>query len=257
MSEFVPVRAMSVARRTSSLCARRLRCRCCGRTAGSIWAVLGHMATIFTLCSRLRVAMSRYSRSSPLRHPPCVPLPRGALQESGADGIDVVLNSLSHDDYIPRSLALLKKARPDRLRLSQKQTRLAQVMILLCRTRRAGIACIASLGCLGRCFGTIRRAGVIPLAEAWRERHAEHTPAPETCICLRYLPLLGCAMGGSAPARRADGCAPSGKVETQLRDPMRVGTQRLPSARRHSRVGTRARDARRPCYVSLLSPPYV
>eukprot|EP00959_Pyramimonas_sp_CCMP1952_P093449 1955831-Pyramimonas_sp.AAC.1 len=25
------------------------------------------------------------------------------------EGIDVVLNSLSHDDYIPRSLALLKK----------------------------------------------------------------------------------------------------------------------------------------------------
>eukprot|EP00931_Biecheleriopsis_adriatica_P047752 TRINITY_DN27548_c0_g2_i1.p1 TRINITY_DN27548_c0_g2~~TRINITY_DN27548_c0_g2_i1.p1 ORF type:complete len:4734 (-),score=1179.49 TRINITY_DN27548_c0_g2_i1:215-14152(-) len=31
------------------------------------------------------------------------------LKEAGADGIDVVLNSLSHDDYIPRSLALLRK----------------------------------------------------------------------------------------------------------------------------------------------------
>merc|ERR1712151_1373000 len=31
------------------------------------------------------------------------------LKESGADGIDVVLNSLSHDDYIPRSLALLRE----------------------------------------------------------------------------------------------------------------------------------------------------
>ncbi|CAJ1437568.1 unnamed protein product, partial [Effrenium voratum] len=30
------------------------------------------------------------------------------MQEQGADGIDVVLNSLSHDDYIGRSLALLK-----------------------------------------------------------------------------------------------------------------------------------------------------
>lgn len=34
---------------------------------------------------------------------------KGFLQESGAKGIDVVLNSLSHDDYIPRSLALLKQ----------------------------------------------------------------------------------------------------------------------------------------------------
>eukprot|EP00933_Yihiella_yeosuensis_P033453 TRINITY_DN27154_c0_g1_i1.p1 TRINITY_DN27154_c0_g1~~TRINITY_DN27154_c0_g1_i1.p1 ORF type:complete len:1548 (+),score=394.66 TRINITY_DN27154_c0_g1_i1:542-4645(+) len=31
------------------------------------------------------------------------------LKEDGAEGVDVVLNSLSHDDYIPRSLALLKK----------------------------------------------------------------------------------------------------------------------------------------------------
>jgi len=31
------------------------------------------------------------------------------LEESGADGIDVVINSLSHDDYIPRSLALLRQ----------------------------------------------------------------------------------------------------------------------------------------------------
>ncbi|CAE7460662.1 ppsC, partial [Symbiodinium sp. KB8] len=31
------------------------------------------------------------------------------LAEAGDDGIDVVLNSLSHDDYIPRSLALLRK----------------------------------------------------------------------------------------------------------------------------------------------------
>jgi acyl transferase domain-containing protein/NADPH:quinone reductase-like Zn-dependent oxidoreductase/acyl carrier protein len=31
------------------------------------------------------------------------------LKEDGLDGIDVVINSLSHDDYIPRSLALLKK----------------------------------------------------------------------------------------------------------------------------------------------------
>jgi NADPH:quinone reductase-like Zn-dependent oxidoreductase len=30
------------------------------------------------------------------------------LREDGADGVDVVLNSLSHDEYIPRSLALLK-----------------------------------------------------------------------------------------------------------------------------------------------------
>ena len=30
------------------------------------------------------------------------------LKELGGDGIDVVLNSLSHDDYIGRSLALLK-----------------------------------------------------------------------------------------------------------------------------------------------------
>ncbi|CAE7249833.1 ppsC, partial [Symbiodinium sp. CCMP2456] len=31
------------------------------------------------------------------------------LEEQRVDGIDVVLNSLSHDDYIPRSLALLRK----------------------------------------------------------------------------------------------------------------------------------------------------
>jgi len=31
------------------------------------------------------------------------------LKEAGADGVDVVLNSLSHDDYIPRSLAVLRK----------------------------------------------------------------------------------------------------------------------------------------------------
>jgi len=31
------------------------------------------------------------------------------LKEDGIDGVDVVLNSLSHDDYIPRSLAVLKK----------------------------------------------------------------------------------------------------------------------------------------------------
>ncbi|CAE8615450.1 unnamed protein product [Polarella glacialis] len=31
------------------------------------------------------------------------------LKDEGVDGIDVVLNSMSHDDYIPRSLALLNK----------------------------------------------------------------------------------------------------------------------------------------------------
>ena len=31
------------------------------------------------------------------------------LKDAGVDGIDVVLNSLSHDDYISRSLGLLKK----------------------------------------------------------------------------------------------------------------------------------------------------
>ena len=31
------------------------------------------------------------------------------LEQDGADGVDVVLNSLSHDDYIPRSLSLLRK----------------------------------------------------------------------------------------------------------------------------------------------------
>jgi len=31
------------------------------------------------------------------------------LKDAGADGLDVVLNSLSHDDYIPRSLKLLRK----------------------------------------------------------------------------------------------------------------------------------------------------
>jgi len=31
------------------------------------------------------------------------------LADAGVDGIDVVINSLSHDDYIPRSLALLRK----------------------------------------------------------------------------------------------------------------------------------------------------
>jgi hypothetical protein len=31
------------------------------------------------------------------------------LEEDGGDGFDVVLNSLSHDDYIPRSLAMLRK----------------------------------------------------------------------------------------------------------------------------------------------------
>ncbi|CAE8623413.1 unnamed protein product [Polarella glacialis] len=34
---------------------------------------------------------------------------RQFLQEDGAEGVDVVLNSLSHDDYIPRSLALLRQ----------------------------------------------------------------------------------------------------------------------------------------------------
>lgn len=34
---------------------------------------------------------------------------KGFLKEQGVDGIDVVINSLSHDDYIPRSLALLRK----------------------------------------------------------------------------------------------------------------------------------------------------
>jgi thioesterase domain-containing protein/acyl carrier protein len=34
---------------------------------------------------------------------------KGFLDKAGYDGIDVVLNSLSHDDYIPRSLALLRK----------------------------------------------------------------------------------------------------------------------------------------------------
>eukprot|EP00931_Biecheleriopsis_adriatica_P048348 TRINITY_DN27935_c0_g1_i1.p1 TRINITY_DN27935_c0_g1~~TRINITY_DN27935_c0_g1_i1.p1 ORF type:complete len:5156 (-),score=1260.04 TRINITY_DN27935_c0_g1_i1:82-15549(-) len=34
---------------------------------------------------------------------------RRFLKEEGADGVDVVLNSLSHDGYIPRSLALLRK----------------------------------------------------------------------------------------------------------------------------------------------------
>ncbi|CAK0873388.1 unnamed protein product, partial [Prorocentrum cordatum] len=33
---------------------------------------------------------------------------RGFLDEAGADGVDVVLNSLSHDDYIHRSLRLLR-----------------------------------------------------------------------------------------------------------------------------------------------------
>ncbi|CAE8613315.1 unnamed protein product [Polarella glacialis] len=34
---------------------------------------------------------------------------RQMLKDDGAEGVDVVLNSLSHDDYIPRSLALLSK----------------------------------------------------------------------------------------------------------------------------------------------------
>ena len=34
---------------------------------------------------------------------------RAFLVQSQADGVDVVLNSLSHDEYIPRSLALLKQ----------------------------------------------------------------------------------------------------------------------------------------------------
>ena len=33
---------------------------------------------------------------------------RSFLEQEGAEGVDVVLNSLSHDDYIPRSLALLR-----------------------------------------------------------------------------------------------------------------------------------------------------
>ncbi|CAE7746767.1 ppsC, partial [Symbiodinium pilosum] len=33
---------------------------------------------------------------------------RAFLEREGAEGVDVVLNSLSHDDYIPRSLALLR-----------------------------------------------------------------------------------------------------------------------------------------------------
>lgn len=32
------------------------------------------------------------------------------LKEDGAEGVDCVLNSLSHDDYIPKSLGFLQKA---------------------------------------------------------------------------------------------------------------------------------------------------
>eukprot|EP00972_Heterocapsa_arctica_P006367 934518-Heterocapsa_arctica.AAC.1 len=31
------------------------------------------------------------------------------LKQSGRKGVDCVINSLSHDDYVPRSLALLVK----------------------------------------------------------------------------------------------------------------------------------------------------